>query len=304
MKNLESLKLDFLEHLEIDKNRSSKTIENYDRYLSKFIEWGNIEYPKQISEEKIHKFRVFLSHQPTRTGGFLDHRTQNYYIIAIRGFLKYLAKKNIKALTAEKLDLAKVKGRGVDFLTPEEINELFQACQGTSLRKLRDRAIFELLFSSGLRVSELTGLNRDKINLKKKEFSVLGKGSKIRIVFISDEAAEAIERYLEQRTDIDPALFIRIKKNFNQDDDLRLTPRSIQRLIKKYATRAGIIKKVTPHILRHSFATNLLRNGADIRSVQALLGHSSINTTQLYTHVTDQRLKETYEKYHKSSKSE
>lgn len=299
--SITKLKTDFLEHLEIDKNRSPKTIENYNRYLSKFIDWGGIVSPPQITEDKIHKFRVFLSRQQNQTGGYLDHRTQNYYVIAIRGFLKYLAKKNIKALAAEKVDLAKVKDHTIDFLSLEEISELFKACEGDSLRKMRDRAIFELLFSSGLRVSELVGLNRDKVNLKKKEFSVLGKGSKVRIVFISDEAVVAVEKYLEKRADVDPALFIRIKKNFAKEDNLRLTPRSIQRLIKKYAVRAGIIKKVTPHVLRHSFATNLLQNGADIRSVQALLGHSSINTTQIYTHVTNKGLKEVYEKYQKKN---
>lgn len=299
MKNIKKLKTEYLEHLEIDKNRSAKTIENYDRYLTKFIQWSKISSPNQITEEKVHRFRVFLSRQKNQKGEFLNHRTQNYYIIAIRGLLKFLAKKNIKTLAAEKLDLAKVKDYSVDFLSLEEVLELFKASGGISLRKLRDRAILELLFSSGLRVSELTNLDRDKINLKKKEFSVLGKGSKVRIVFISEMAVEALKKYLEKRTDVDPALFIRVVKNFAAKEDLRLTPRSVQRMIKKYAVKAGIIKKVTPHILRHSFATNLLQNGADIRSVQALLGHSSINTTQIYTHVTNQRLKEVYEKYHK-----
>lgn len=296
LKTVQQLKTSYLEYLEIDKNRSQKTIENYNRYLTKFFKWGKISRPNQITEEIVHKFRVFLSRENA------SHRTQNYYVIALRNFLKYLAKKNISSLAAEKIELAKTKDHTVDFLTPEEVQELISSSHGESLMAKRDQAILELFFSSGLRISELTSLNRDKINLKKKEFSIMGKGSKVRIVFISDPAKNAIEKYIEKRTDVDPALFIRIIKNHNQKEDLRLTPRSIQRIIKKYATQAGIIKKVTPHILRHSFATNLLQNGADIRSVQALLGHSSINTTQIYTHVTNERLKETYEKYHDKEK--
>ncbi len=301
MKNIKKLQKKYLEHLEIDKNRSPKTIENYDRYLSKFIQWSSISDPRQITEDKVHEFRVFLSRQKNQQGLPISHRTQNYYVIALRGFLKFLAKKNIKSLTAEKLDLAKIKDHSVDFLTLEEIKELFATTEGLTLRKLRDRAILELLFSSGLRLAELTSLDREKVNLKKKEFSVLGKGSKIRIVFISKEAAEALKKYLSKRADTDPALFIRITKNWNTQENLRLSSRSIQRMIRKCAIETGIIKKVTPHVLRHSFATNLLQNGADIRSVQALLGHSSINTTQIYTHVTNKGLKEVYEKYHKKS---
>jgi integrase/recombinase XerD len=292
----QQLKTEYLEYLEIDKNRAQKTIENYDRYLTKFFEWAKISRPNQITEESVHKFRVFLSRENA------GHSTQNYYVIAIRNFLKYLTKKNIPSLAAEKIELAKIKDHTVDFLTPEEVQELIESATSESLMAKRDQAIMELFFSSGLRISELTGLDRDKINLKKKEFSVLGKGSKVRIVFISEPAKNALEKYIKKRTDVDPALFIRIVKNLNQKEGLRLTPRSVQRIIKKYATRAGIIKKVTPHILRHSFATNLLQNGADIRSVQALLGHSSINTTQIYTHVTNERLKETYEKYHDKEK--
>lgn len=292
----QQLKTEYLEYLEIDKNRAQKTIENYDRYLTKFFEWAKVSRPNQITEESVHKFRVFLSRENA------SHSTQNYYVIALRNFLKYLTKKNIPSLAAEKIELAKIKDHTVDFLTPEEVRELIESATGESLMAKRDQAIMELFFSSGLRISELTGLNRDKINLKKKEFSVLGKGSKVRIVFISEPAKNSLEKYIEKRTDVDPALFIRIVKNLNQKEDLRLTPRSVQRIIKKYTTQAGIIKKVTPHILRHSFATNLLQNGADIRSVQALLGHSSINTTQIYTHVTNERLKETYEKYHDKEK--
>jgi len=299
MPNLEDLKADYLEYLEIDKNRSAKTIENYDRYLERFLNWAKIKNPHQITESKVHAFRVFLNREiEKQTNQKPNQRTLNYYIVALRGFLRYLAKKNIPSLTPEKLDLAKTQERSVDFLEKEEVDELIASVKGQSVRQRRDRAILELFFSSGLRVSELVSLDRNKINLEKKEFSVLGKGSKIRIVFLSNSAVTAIRAYLEKRQDVDPALFIRHGKNINQQEDLRLTVRSIQRIIQKYATKAGILKKITPHVLRHSFATDLLQNGADIRSVQALLGHSSINTTQIYTHVTNQRLKEIYQKFH------
>jgi len=298
MPSLNDLMEDFLEHLEIDKNRSQKTVANYEHYLSKFLSWSKIVHPNQITEELVHKFRVYLSHFTDDQGRCISTKTQNYYIIALRGFLRYLSRKNIPSLAAEKIDLAKNKEHTVDFLEKEEVEELLAAVHGNSLIKLRDRAILELLFSSGLRVSELIGLNRDQLNLEKKEFSVIGKGSKARIVFISQRAKNALENYLQKRTDINPALFVRIVKYPEQHDYLRLTARSIQRIIKKYAIQAGIVKKVTPHVLRHSFATQLLQNGADIRSVQALLGHSSINTTQIYTHVTNQKLKEIYQKFH------
>jgi len=302
MNNLQKLKTDFLEYLEIDKNRSPKTIENYDRYLSKFLEWSKLKKPESITEEIVHKFRVTLSRQVGQQGTLMTSRTQNYYIIALRGFLGFLTKKNIYSLSPEKIELAKTKDRTIDFLTIEEVREIINTASGESLTQKRDKAILILLFSSGLRISELTGLDRDQVNLKKREFSVIGKGSKIRIVFISEEARDIIQKYLEERTDIDSALFIRIVKNPGEHSNLRLTPRSIQRMIKKYTVKAGILKKVTPHVLRHSFATNLLQNGADIRSVQALLGHSSISTTQIYTHVTNEKLKEVYEKYSKKNK--
>jgi site-specific recombinase XerD len=297
--NLKKLKTDFLEYLEVDKNRSPKTIENYDRYLSRFLEWSKLKNPEEISEEIVHKFRVSLGRQIGQQGKQITHRTQNYYIIALRGFLGFLAKKNIKTLAPEKIELAKTKDRAIDFLTIDEVREIINTASGESLAQKRDKAILILLFSSGLRRAELTGLDRDQVNLKKREFSVIGKGSKIRIVFISEEASEIIKSYLEKRTDIDSALFVRIVKNPGEHSNLRLTPRSIQRMIKKYTVKAGVLKKVTPHVLRHSFATNLLQNGADIRSVQSLLGHSSISTTQIYTHVTNEKLKEVYEKYSK-----
>ncbi len=298
MKKFHIFITDYLEYLEVDRNRSQKTLENYSRYLTKFVAWAKISKPIDITDKLVHKFRVHLSQDVDEKGNSLDRKTQNYYIIALRGFLKYLSKNNIPSLSAEKIELGKTNARTIDFLTIEEVGRLIRSTEGMSLAKARNRAILLLLFSSGLRISELIALNRDNIDLKRKEFSVIGKGSKIRIVFISDGAKGAIEYYLNKRKDLDPALFIRLPKK-NDFSDLRITARSIQRIVAQCAKEAGILKKVTPHVLRHSFATNLLQNGADIRSVQALLGHSSINTTQIYTHVTNEGLKDVYNKFHK-----
>ncbi len=295
----------YLEYLLVDRQRSTKTIENYRHYLSQFIKWGKVTSPQEITEKLVHKFRVHLAKdeidpafRSTPEQTTLSKPTQNYYVIALRGFLKFLVRSDIKSLSPDKVDLGKAEQRTVDFLNIEEISELLKACSGSSLQQLRDRAILMLLFSAGLRISELAKLDRDSINLKKQEFSVKGKGNKVRVVFISDIAKDALEKYLAKRTDADMALFIRLVKNQNATNDLRLSHRSIQRMIKKYAIEAGIVKTVTPHVLRHSFATNLLENGADIRSVQALLGHASINTTQIYTHVTDANLKKIHQKFH------
>lgn len=299
---IEKLKTDYLEYLEIDKNRSQKTIENYDRYLKKFLSWAKISFPTDITESLVHKYRVHLNRSQDDKGKTLSRQTQNYHVIALRGFLKYLSKKSIPALAAEKVELNKTIGRPVDFLSLEEVETLIQAASGPSLKNTRDEAILKLLFSTGLRISELTSLNRDSINLKSGEFSVTGKGSKVRIVFISGAAKESLQNYLDKRRDVDPALFVRIVTNFQKQEKLRLSDRSVQRMIKKCSIKAGIVKKVTPHVLRHSFATNLLQNGADIRSVQALLGHSSISTTQIYTHVTNKGLKDIYKKFHGKEK--
>ncbi len=304
MNKLQALLNDYLEYLEIDKNRSVKTIEAYRRYLKKFFQWSQIDKPEKISEKLIHRYRVFLSRQTTTKGELLSRRTQNYPIIALRGFLRYLGKQGETALSPEKIDLGSTEIRQVDFLEPEEIDRILATPRGKAVEKLRDRALLRLLFSSGLRVSELVSLNRDQLNLAKREFSIRGKGSKLRIAFFSLATQTALEQYLEKRVDLDPALFARHnQKGFQKEEDLRLSVRSIQRLVKKYAREAGIIKKVTPHVLRHSFATDLLQNGADIRSVQSLLGHSSINTTQIYTHVTNRNLKEIHNKFHSSDQN-
>ncbi|MBU2028612.1 tyrosine-type recombinase/integrase [Patescibacteria group bacterium] len=310
----------FLDYLEIERGRSAQTIANYQAYLDRFLNWARISQPEKISEELVSQFRLFLNRYQSPSGKGLKKATQNYYIIALRSFLKYLAKKNIASLQAEKIEIGKTFRKEIEFLEPEEITRIIQAAQGENLKFLRDRAILELLFSSGLRVSELTNLNRDKIDLKNQEFSVRGKGDKIRLVFISDSAKNALEKYLAQRTDIDPAAFVRDVKGLEkffakgeslpagghgalggrkkETDSLRLTPRSIQRIVKYYAAKAGIIKDVHPHTFRHSFATDLLSNGADIRSVQTMLGHSSITTTQIYTHITNPRLKEIHKNFH------
>ncbi len=296
---MEKYKKEYLEYLEVEKNCALKTIENYDRYLSIFLKWAKITKPSQVTDKLVHDFRLYLGRRTDQNGDFINVKTKNYYIIALRNLLKFLAKNGISSLAPERLELAKTKDRSIDFLEIKEIVELFKASQGESLQSLRNQAILELLFASGMRVSELVNLDRDKINLTKKEFSIMGKGSKRRIVFISQETADLIQKYLRKRIDTDLALFVRHNREPNKEFDLRLTTRSIQRIIQNCALKAGIVKNVTPHVMRHSFATNLLQNGADIRSVQALLGHSSINTTQIYTHVTNKSLKDVYNKYHK-----
>lgn len=301
--NLKSLKNDFLDYLEIDLNRSQKTIENYNHYLNRFLDFSKISTPGDITLDIIKKYRLYLNRLTDEKGHQLKKVTQNYHVIALRNFLKYLAKQDISTLSAEKIDVGKNPQQEMIFLSFEEIERILAEANERNKKSLRDRAILELLFSAGLRVSELSSLNIEQINLKTQEFSIIGKGSKMRVVFISDSAKKALENYLQSRTDIDPALFIRTNTpGFKKEDDLRLTPRSIQRIVKFYAKKAGIIKDVHPHTFRHSFATDLLANGADIRSVQAMLGHSSITTTQVYTHVTNQQLRDIHKKFHRKSK--
>lgn len=300
---LKNLLTDFLEYLEIERSRSRKTIENYKHYLVRFFDWAKINSPKDITYPLVRRYRLHLNRFQDKNGKGLKKITQNYHVIALRNFLKYLAKQDIQTLSAEKIEVGKNSSQIIEFLEPDEVARILGSTAGEDLKSLRDCAVLELLFSAGLRVSELININRDQINLNKQEFSVKGKGGKIRIVFISDTAKDALRKYLDKRTDIDPALFVRIVGNIPQKDkSLRLTPRSIQRIVKYYASKAGIVKNVHPHTLRHSFATDLLANGADIRSVQAMLGHSSITTTQIYTHVTNQQLKEVHKKFHGKKK--
>lgn len=298
--DLKSLKIDFLEYLEIEKGRSIKTVENYDRYLTRFLAHSKVSSPARIEETTVREFRLHLNRQ-AGTSGTMKHKTQNYYLIAIRAFLKFLRKRNIDSLNPERIELAKVGARDLDLITADELNRLMQSPKGGELASLRDRAILELFFSTGLRVSELCSLDRD-IDLSRDEFSIRGKGEKIRVVFLSPTAKRAIKEYLDKRGDVDGALFIQmsraVAKAMAGKQELRLTPRSVERLVKRYATKAGITRKVTPHVIRHSFATDLLENGADLRSVQALLGHSNITTTQVYTHVTDKHLREVHKKFH------
>lgn len=300
--DLKKLKTQYLEYLEIEKDRSQKTIENYDHYLARFLDWAKVSSPAGITDELVRSYRLHLNRLSDEKGHSLKKITQNYHVIALRNFLKYIAKRDIKTLSAEKVELGKTEDRQIDFLEMEEVQRLFDAAGGADPKSLRDRAILELLFSSGLRVSELVNLNRDQVNLKTGEFSVRGKGGKVRVVFISDRAKSALERYMEKRMDIDSALFARIGlkqiEGKKQSSNLRITPRTVQRIVKYYALKAGIVKDVHPHTLRHSFATDLIQNGADIRSVQEMLGHSSVTTTQIYTHVTNRQLKEVHKAFH------
>jgi site-specific recombinase XerD len=294
-------KTDFLEYLEIEQNRSQKTIQNYDHYLTRIIDYGGDIQVKEIDEELIRKWRLWLNRLGTNTSDELQKTTQNYHLIALRSFLKYCAKRNIPALSADKVELARTVRKQVTFLNLDEITRLFEQPDVTTNSGLRDRAILELLFSSGLRVSELVGLNRDDVNLKRREFMVRGKGQKDRPVFISPDAAAWLEKYQELRTDNAKPMFIRYSGQKKVDltgNFHRLTARSVQRMVARYALLAGITKHVSPHTLRHSFATDLLMNGSDLRSVQALLGHSNVATTQIYTHVTDPHLKSVHDRFH------
>lgn len=299
---LERYKREFLEYLEIERGRSIQTVRNYDHYLSRFIGFAKVKSPRDVREETVREFRLWLNRQPVRQARrgsteTLKKKTQNYYLIALRAFLKYLRKRGVDSLDPERIELAKVGDRSLDLISSAELDRLMNAPNGTDVKSLRDKAMLALLFSTGLRVSELCALDRD-IDLSRDEFSVRGKGDKVRVVFLSDEARSLLRAYLDKRSDMDEALFAQLGARPSEDDSLRLTPRSIERLVKYYAIKAGITKKVTPHVIRHSFATDLLQNGADLRSVQALLGHANIATTQVYTHVTDQHLRDVHKRFH------
>ncbi len=299
---VETAKRQFLEYIEIERGRAVKTVENYDHYLTRYFAQMEIKDVGDITEQNIREFRLWLNRQPGTAADSMKRRTQNYYMIALRAFLKFLRKRDIVAISPEKIELAKLPERQLDLITSAELERLMRA-PGEALAKetdenkkiqyLRDRAILELLFSTGLRVSELCALNAD-IDLTRDELSVRGKGEKVRVVFLSPSAKEAVRDYLKARKDMEEALFVDGRPNKLH----RIIPRDIQRHLKSYVARAGITNVVTPHTLRHAFATDLLSNGADIRSVQQLLGHASINTTQIYTHITDSHLREIHKKYH------
>lgn len=330
--NLKELKTQFLEYIEIEKGRAVKTVSNYDRYLNVFFEQTKITDPKGITNEKVREFRIWLNRQPgakayrtfgapVSPSGTMTRKTQNYYLIALRTFLKFLARRGISSLPADNIELAKVGERSIDVISHAELERLLEAPnkEENPERRARDKAILELLFSTGLRVAELCSLTND-LDLQMDEFSIRGKGNKVRVVFLSEKARSAIKEYLSLRKDMSPALFVAIKnegqgftpgktvtpsetvgkkKGQSVSASIKgLEHRSIERIVKRYATIAGITKKVTPHVIRHCFATDLLSNGADIRSVQAMLGHANIGTTQIYTHVTDKHLRDVHKKFH------
>jgi site-specific recombinase XerD len=301
--NLNELKRQYIEYIEIEKGRSVKTVENYDHYLTKFFEYAKVTKPEQITEEIVRQFRLQLNRQSAgnnrATGATLKKRTQNYYLIALRSFLKFLVKRRIPSLAPDQIELAKVGERHIDVITPTELSRLFDAPnqEKDPEKRARGKAILELLFSTGLRVSELCSLTRD-IDFTADEFPIRGKGDKVRVVFLSDAAKSAVKEYLALRKDMLEALFVKASQDKTHGEENGLTRRSIERIVKRYAIIAGISKKVTPHVIRHVFATDLLSNGADLRSVQALLGHAHIATTQIYTHVTDKHLKEIHKKFH------
>lgn len=325
MQSLKELHKDFRDYMEIEKGAALRTIENYDLYIKRYLEFSKAVTPEDITPDSVRMFRLTLNRQSTGSNGeTMSKKTQNYYMIALRVFLKYLTKRGIKAMAADQIELAKVPQRSLDLITSEELERLLAAPDGNDIKSLRDKAILELLFSTGLRVSELCSLPRD-ISVRADELSIRGKGGKVRVVFVSDRAKAALKKYLDARKDMDEGLFVSLdsasvsskkkgdkkkieekkeekpKKKYTGKDYGNLDRFSIERMIKHYAIKAGISRKVTPHTMRHLFATDLLSNGADIRSVQALLGHSSIITTQIYTHVTDRHLKDIHKKFHNKS---
>ena len=330
---IEKLHREFLEYLEIERGASQRTIENYGPYLWRFFEQAKIKKASDITPESVREFRLWLNRQPRTRAKLgtgqgrqpnetLSRRTQNYYMIALRMFLRYLSKREIPAMASDQIELAKQSERSLDLITPAELERLLDAPTGSDVKSLRDRAILEMLFSTGLRVGELCSLSRN-LNANSEELSIRGKGGKVRVVFISERARAALKKYLHARQDMEEGLFVRVeevrpsrpksgprRRSGKSDSDTRsekkykgkeygsLDRRSVERIVRYYATKAGIAKRVTPHVIRHSFATDLLQNGADIRSVQMMLGHASISTTQIYTHVTDKALREVHKKFH------
>ncbi|OGF31335.1 hypothetical protein A2533_00145 [Candidatus Falkowbacteria bacterium RIFOXYD2_FULL_35_9] len=313
---LDKLITDFLQDLEVAKGRTERTIRNYDFYLRRFSGWlksSNITTPEKISLDAVRLFRLWLNRfKDPKTKESLQKNTQNYHLIAIRSFLKYLAKRDISSLAPEKVELARLQMRHVGFLEGSDLYNLLDAplkSKNPKIIQFRDKAILELFFSTGMRVSELASLKKD-LNIKKTEFSIRGKGGKIRVAFLSNQARYWIQEYRKLRKDKNLFLFIghdkaaeaRNNSTAEEKDFIGLTPRSLERIVKKYAQLVGINQSVTPHTMRHSFATDLLMNGADIRSVQSILGHSSITTTQIYTHITNQQLRDVHKAFHNKRK--
>jgi len=316
---IENLKRSFLEYLEIEKGSSVKTIENYNHYLSKIFVYNKWKRVEDITDRNVREFRIWLNRQYAKhtkdkrmAGATISKKTQNYYMIALRMFLKYLARIDIKTLPADKIELAKIPERSIDLISPKELERLLEAptlnIRKNSLKAYRDKAILEMLFSTGLRVSELCSLTND-IDLIQDHFPIRGKGGKVRVVFLSETAKSALKKYLSMRKDMEDALFVKVGREIKNKDKKEskhtqlkntgpLTRRSVERIVKEYAIKAGISKKVTPHVIRHCFATDLLGNGADLRSVQIMLGHANISTTQIYTHITDKQLGEVHKKFH------
>ncbi|MGB9911045.1 MAG: tyrosine-type recombinase/integrase [Microgenomates group bacterium] len=302
----------FLEDLQISRHYSPLTIRNYYHYLSRFSLWIKKNFPKVEPEtltlEILKKYRLFLARFIAPNGSPLSSSTQAYHVIALRSFLKWLIKNDVKTLSPEKIDVPKMGGRSLKFLTTEQVERLLSQPNISNFRGLRDKAILEVLFSTGLRVSELVKLNRDQIDLKRREFGVIGKGGKARVVFLSPRAVKWLKKYLESRSDSWSPLFIRTsgkgiaKFSTAEGEKMRLSVRSVQRIVEKYVKKARLPIKITPHGLRHSFATDLLMAGADLRSVQELLGHKNIVTTQIYTHVTNRQLKQIYDTFHGKGK--
>lgn len=300
---------DFGDYLEIEKNRSKRTRENYAFYLGRFADWSvekGIAKASAITLDSVRQFRLWLNRLEDHRGTPLKKNTQNYHLIALRAFLKYLSKRDIETLAAEKIELVKQPDRHVEFLEPKEIEKLLDApmkAQGPDMVRLRDRTILELLWSTGLRVSELCSLKLGDINFNRNEFTVKGKGSKYRVVFFSEDAKSWLKKYQDARRDMSPMLFVSHDRASKGRDEMSgITPRTVQRIVEHYRKLAGITKSISPHTLRHSFATDLLMNGADLRSVQSLLGHASVTTTQIYTHITDSHLQEVYKAFHDKRK--
>ena len=308
--NLPELVIEFLEYLEVEKNLSPLTIRDYRHYLDNFIAWSNanspITRPADMTVELVRKYRVYLAHYNSPNGNLpIKKVTQNYYVIALRSFLKYLIRKDLAVVSPDKIELPKTESRSLKFLDRDQLDRLLSQPDISSDRGMRDKTLMEMLFSTGLRVSELCRLNRDQINIERREFGVIGKGGRARVVFLSDRATIWLERYMERRNDSFQPLFIRYSGNQEpvvNGEKMRLTPRSVQRLIDKYVRKARLPVKATPHVLRHSFATDLLMNGADLRSVQELLGHKNVSTTQIYTHITNKQLHDVHKAFHSGNK--